>query len=572
MSDNEFRISRRTVLAGLGTIGIASAGAGLGTSAYFSDEETFENNQLTAGALDLKVDWEEHYSDWSADEAAGLTYGVYMRESAVPDGDEAMYVGFPDPDDPMIYIHREDVPTFMDATSIEAYPDDDDDGIQDDLVDYVACEEFADLNEDLHPEQGKMLRTNNEDTVIYGEDGETVVDYKPLVALDDVKPGDFGELTLSMHLCDNPGYIWLTGDLVEAAENGHTEPEAGDDDEVGAPDSTDPADVELLDAVQTMLWYDENGDNVLQTGGQGAPVCVQIVLDASGSMSGTRNAEAKSAAKLLAEEVINAGPDNSVGVTFFSAGGYSGGAQVQQSVGSADAQDVAATHGVIDSLPANGGSTAIGEGIRTADEDLANCPAGTTSVQIVITDGQNNTGTDPATAADDVTGSDADDYTDEIFAVGTGGATISSLEQFARPVDATHVGFADDPAELNQILGQIAQVLIGEEVFFRGSLRDLFEVLGEDIGIPLDGNRATAFDEVVADGNGGFDLGDPAAPERDPYVDSTTNAIGFAWYLPVDHANEIQTDSVTFDLGFYTEQARHNDGAGQDPQTPTPPA
>ncbi|MFB6069342.1 MAG: TasA family protein, partial [Halobacterium sp.] len=60
-SDNQFRISRRKVLAGLGTIGIASAGAGLGTSAYFSDVETYEDNVLTAGALDLTVDWEEHY-------------------------------------------------------------------------------------------------------------------------------------------------------------------------------------------------------------------------------------------------------------------------------------------------------------------------------------------------------------------------------------------------------------------------------------------------------------------------------------------------------------------------------
>jgi hypothetical protein len=51
-------------------------------------------------------------------------------------------------------------------------------------------------------------------------------------------------------------------------------------------------------------------------------------------------------------------------------------------------------------------------------------------------------------------------------------------------------------------------------------------------------------------------------------VNSTTQHIGFAWYLPVDHANEIQTDSVSFDLGFYTEQCRHNDGSGQAPETP----
>jgi len=56
-NDDTFRLSRRKVLAGLGTIGIASAGAGVGTTAYFSDEETFENNVLTAGSLDLFVDY-----------------------------------------------------------------------------------------------------------------------------------------------------------------------------------------------------------------------------------------------------------------------------------------------------------------------------------------------------------------------------------------------------------------------------------------------------------------------------------------------------------------------------------
>jgi hypothetical protein len=44
----------------------------------------------------------------------------------------------------------------------------------------------------------------------------------------------------------------------------------------------------------------------------------------------------------------------------------------------------------------------------------------------------------------------------------------------------------------------------------------------------------------------------------------TTHSVAFAWWVPVDHGNEIQGDSATFDLGFYTEQCRHNsaDGGG----------
>jgi hypothetical protein len=65
------------------------------------------------------------------------------------------------------------------------------------------------------------------------------------------------------------------------------------------------------------------------------------------------------------------------------------------------------------------------------------------------------------------------------------------------------------------------------------------------------------------DGNGG---GGPVGdPDRDCFPNSTTAYIGFEWWLPVDHANEIQTDRVSFDLGFYTEQCRHNDGGSPQP-------
>ena len=54
--DTNIGLSRRRVLGGIGAIGVASAGAGLGTTAYFSDEERFENNTLTAGTLALLVE------------------------------------------------------------------------------------------------------------------------------------------------------------------------------------------------------------------------------------------------------------------------------------------------------------------------------------------------------------------------------------------------------------------------------------------------------------------------------------------------------------------------------------
>lgn len=53
--DTDRRLSRRSLLAGLGTVGLASAGAGLGTTALLSDTESFTNNTTTAGSLNLAV-------------------------------------------------------------------------------------------------------------------------------------------------------------------------------------------------------------------------------------------------------------------------------------------------------------------------------------------------------------------------------------------------------------------------------------------------------------------------------------------------------------------------------------
>ena len=53
--DNTYGLSRRKALLGLSTIGVAGVGAGVGTSALFSDTEEFSNNTITAGTLDMAV-------------------------------------------------------------------------------------------------------------------------------------------------------------------------------------------------------------------------------------------------------------------------------------------------------------------------------------------------------------------------------------------------------------------------------------------------------------------------------------------------------------------------------------
>lgn len=51
-----YDLSRRKVLTGLGTIGVAGAVAGMGTTAYFSDEESFEDNSINAGTFSMDVE------------------------------------------------------------------------------------------------------------------------------------------------------------------------------------------------------------------------------------------------------------------------------------------------------------------------------------------------------------------------------------------------------------------------------------------------------------------------------------------------------------------------------------
>ena len=375
MTDGHTTLTRRRLLVALGGAGVVSAGSGLGTSAYFSDREEFDGNRLVAGELDLMVDWSEHYSDWSVDENDDYVDGSLIGSdpdefdtdtdgdgvddfevvmtggdpSAVPSG----YVGVPTPTEPLVAVPGEALNDFQYNTEVEAYPDADGDGHQDPIL---TRNQIASFNPGLTAEEVETAYRDQFAQV--PQDLEA-----PVIDLNDVKPGDFGEVTFSLHLFHNPGYIWLTGDLVSAAENGTTEPEADDPDE-------EEGVVELLDEVQVAVWHDD-GDNVLEP-----------------------------------EEVVNS------------------------------------PHAVTE--PSNI--------TLTAEEAL-------------ITD---------------------------------------------------------------------------------GSLREVLAELSDGNGVPLDA--------------------DPLTETRDCYPNSTTRHVAFAWWLPVDHANEIQTDSATFDLGFYTEQCRHNDGSGQAPE------
>jgi hypothetical protein len=43
------------------------------------------------------------------------------------------------------------------------------------------------------------------------------------------------------------------------------------------------------------------------------------------------------------------------------------------------------------------------------------------------------------------------------------------------------------------------------------------------------------------------------------FPDQETFCVGFEWWLPKEVGNEVQSDTVAFDVGFYAEQCRHNE-------------
>ena len=112
----------------------------------------------------------------------------------------------------------------------------------------------------------------------------------------------------------------------------------------------------------------------------------------------------------------------------------------------------------------------------------------------------------------------------------------------------------DDPLNIPTVFGNLAAQTVAEKVIMQDSLGNVLAALSDGNGVPLDGNRATIYDE----------LSDPADdPDRDAFRgDGVMHCIALSWEVPFEAGNELQGDMLGFDLGFYTEQERHNDGVG----------
>ncbi|GAB3323263.1 MULTISPECIES: SipW-dependent-type signal peptide-containing protein [Haloplanus] len=653
---DDFELSRRKALAALGTIGVASAGAGLGTSAYFSDQETFENNRLMAGTLDMKAAYSAHYSDWSTDEDGGDT------DSPDDDVDVVMWDG----------------PPGSTGGPTDAPVSDDYTGLPSNDAWLIAVDD---------PDQFLANTQTNSAGNTSCPDGTDAEDLaQPVIDLSDVKPGDFGEVTFDFTLCDNPGYIWLQGELVSCAENGTTEPEEDDPDEasmlplaaVGGASASSLLDTDTRQEVVETVGEAIEGDRItrkslLKTAGAGA-----AGVASAGAMTGT-------AAAAPGDNLGTVSLSNGTGVGMTFTGTY----VITPRGFSSDVVDIwepptapngsatlVASKTLPSSLPGEGTDTISGVdwdpdrqelwatydgdpfllidlGDLTVTEtldsgDVSNefsAPSDTTgwpadgvaydrrddtiwwssdasqeTVQI-NTDGtvanritpevnaagdlfDNNSGiavggdmdgrktlylgNNPSDANGGVIRvfADTGEYISD-FATGTGfrvealvcdpvtydfeallimDADTNEYRVFEAPAGICPIGGDPDP-EPEPEPDQCADVELldaveaaawvddgnnyqndGESFVVRGSLRSVLNELSSGTGVTLPGT-------IPAEQGGG-------TGSQGCFPAETTASVAFAWWVPTDHGNEIQTDSATFNLNFYTEQCRHNDGSG----------
>ena len=192
---------------------------------------------------------------------------------------------------------------------------------------------------------------------------------------------------------------------------------------------------------------------------------VMLVLDVSGSMNArdlqpTRLGAARQAAKQLVSDLPSGAQ---VGVVAFSDHAY---------VAAPLSANTAGTQRALDQLTANGG-TAIGDGLSLALDQLAHRPTDTQGEQgpaevVLLSDGESNAGTPPATAAARAA---QEGIRVDTIGIGTRGQRIqldrlarvgldeATLQSIASTTGGTYY-YAQDAGQLQQVYGQLGSQIL----------------------------------------------------------------------------------------------------------------
>ncbi|MBP1922047.1 putative ribosomally synthesized peptide with SipW-like signal peptide [Halorubrum alkaliphilum] len=569
---NNFDLSRRKLLGGLGAIGVASAGAGLGTTAFFSDEESFTDNTITAGAVELRMDWQQSYYT-----------GI--------DGQE--------PDDHTTW------------EPINAYPDLDGDNLQDPIYTRFQLQDdptLVGLPVDASDEEieagyrGQFASFDGTET-----DGTGNHEFVgPVIDLDDVKPGDKGEITISKHVFDNPAYLWVNASNYQHTVGGLNDPKREALQEIYGDDLSDQELIDAADAemqfakeIDATLWYDDDCDNFFD---EGAGACIQLVVDNTDSMG----SQAPGSTDELKDELLIEALEEYVGRLDTKDGAESSDGDTSPfSVGltnwTTETDTVLLPTSDVDDIIGNdGGSYDDSTGLQTINyqsldggtdlplaieagaDALSNCPEDEDRIMVLVTNGINVDPGDflaPASANLRQNGGEVDRYL--VIGFGVLGDDINTLEQISTlpgnhkfmlvpdpDIDQAINGPADPNTDpVTSVAEEIGFTAGGEQAIFQGSLYDL---LTEGADITDDG----FVDDYEVDGiAGGYPLdSDRNRDGRQCYPNSDTRCIALEWHLPFEVGNEIQGDSIVFNLDFYAEQCRHNEGSHNPFEEPQQPA
>ncbi len=539
-----FDLSRRKILAGIGAVGLASAGTGLGTSAFFSDEEEFVNNTLVAGELDLKVGWQQTYSglnpatgvvgthdvnafpDDDGDgvrSTRGLLYGVTFDEKLyvvdLREG-EAIHVADTvgsstspsspngiafDPDNRRLYYAVDpDVGTTGNPVELWFY----------DLADgqQVLAGQLQQQAAGAGWYDGRYWYLHNETDDLYAvsfaPDGTVAAGGETLV---------YGDLTGGTRQYRFGDLAATPGGLLYGSSLG------------SSPSTAELFSVDLTDGTYTELYTPAPG----AWGGARDPTGLQLAVDDAGTLYGQAAADG----------------------SFFEIDPT---AQTVTAVGSVDDlrfTDITERRDLL--LVCTRPEPVLPDAFRTEGfnpdqerlvelSDVKPGDSGRIEFTLYLCDnpgyvwltGANLSQSGGATTEPEAAlgGPDAGELADNIV------VTVW--------YDTDRDGELDADEQL--IFGPGIGGYTGLGGAKPATLAAAFEVLGRNDGrIPLDGREPFV----------GFSAGD-TDPGRDCLPGRTTLDVGFAWELPLEAGNEVQGDSLGFDLGFYTEQCRHNDGSG----------
>ncbi len=501
-NDNDgFKLSRRKALAGLGGIGVASAGAGVGTSAFFSDQESFEGNSITAGTLDIKVDWQQRY--WGASqEARPEDYGSAERPyvNAFPDdsGDGVQDLGGVAYDSEHAVFNAAEVPACCDCGEGEYYVTYEGESYcVEPIVEEVTPEEYYDYAEDdVSSLFEDVQRDNGAVLFLYRQDHADGIlgDPRLFFVMDRLDNGDGG------------GYATFTleGDLTDAHWE-HLDWEVEDDP---GDDSDDSYNIDPNQAVANWIWGDERTDGGV-LGSLTEDFAVRINPDLNG-----------------AAENSNLDPD------WF------------------DDPDV----GLTSLLFLSGGTDSDDEVVL--EDELGGPDANDDLTDIVI---HSECGIDMADAVDSFGPNENSLIELDDVKPGDSGEVTFSLHVCDNPA---YIWMGANDLDVDHPLAEFVQArarLVPGCVNDNDGFDDIADYDGDYL---LEGELGDVLNNLTSgnDALQGVQLETEDGEDCfDPVADST--CVAFEWWFPTgeDDVNDAQGQSAEFDLGFYAEQCRHND-------------